>query len=72
MTNSKHDHQLLLTLLAGIGSPDELEAVFAAVESTARKIRDKISGKQANSLAYWGAATRLAAGAKHELKEIRS
>lgn len=70
--NNPLEHKQLLALIRGIGSPDELEDVLETLTAVARKTRDKISGKQAQSLAYWGAATRLTAAAKDELEAIRS
>ncbi len=52
-------------------SPAELEATIATLAAATKRVADKIPGKSAVSLAYWGTAHRLLTQLKAELEAIR-
>lgn len=64
------ERKQLLTLLGRILSPEELVEALSVLRAKSDAIATKTSGKQAQTLAFWGSASRILKGLVTELKEI--
>ena len=64
------ERKQLLTLLGRILSPEELVECLSVLRAKSEAIATKTPGKQAQTLAFWGTASRTLKATVTDLREI--